>query len=309
MNNNASSCYVHDWYLQYPNGPYWIIPDFQYPYNPPLVTPQPLKVWSTVGLSPTISSVEYPEVNIMVNNNRVRKISSPMNVDAVYLNAGEFAIEMFNKSQVTLGAKIKLNGKYISTSHLILYPGQRLVLDRYIDTKDKFKFTVYNVDSNNSVVEQAIKNNGELEIEFYQEFIEPPQTYTLFNSNLGTINTENNNFYCNTLTDAAGPIGTTTVANSYGNSTLTSSLDAGERRYAKSTKETGLVEKGSQSQQDLTYVNKTFNTWTLTVTRFKLLPLSEKPVEAKDLVNYCSNCGTKTNRNHKFCSNCGTKIE
>jgi len=293
---------VHDWYLQYPNGPYWIIPDFQYPYNPPLITPQPIKIWSNFGLSPTITSIEYPEVNIMVNNNRVRKVPVQGGVDSIYLNDGEFAIEMSNKSAVTLGAKIKLNGTYISTSHLILYPGQRLVLDRYLDTKDKFKFTVYTVDNNNPTVEKAIQNNGELEIEFYQEYIEPAPvqtTYTLFNANSSTLNAQNN-FYCNTLTDSFGA-----TSNSL-NRSVVGQFDT--EKLSKSTKDTGLVEKGSHSQQDLTYVNKTFNSWTLTVIKFKLMPLSEKPIEAKDLVNYCSNCGHKTNRNHKFCSNCGTKI-
>lgn len=306
MNQNTSTCYVHDWYLQYPNGPYWIVPDFQYPYNPPLVSPQPLKVWSSFGITPTFSSIEYPEVNIMVNNNRVRKVPCEGTIadkhDKVYLNEGEFAIEMFNKSAVTLGAKIKLNGKYISTSHLILYPGQRLVLDRYLDTKDKLKFTVYSVD-NNTTVDQIIKDNGQLEVEFYQEYIEP-QKFTLYNANSSV----------NTINPTTGVANPTTSTNFYFNSggagtTLNSSS---ERHYAKSTKlgakETGLVEKGSRSEQDLTYVNKTFNAWTLTTVKFKLLPVSEKPVEAKDLVNYCTNCGQKTNRSHRFCSNCGTKI-
>lgn len=312
--NTSSGCtyYHNNWYLQYPNGPYWIIPDYQYPYNPPINTPQPMKLWNS-GSTTTITtykSMISPEVNILVNKNRVRS-TKPFNGTSttnVYLNEGEFAIEIFNPNNYTIGAKFKLNGKYISTSHLVIYAGQRLVLDRYIDTKDKFKFTIYTVDKNNAAVEKAIQGNGDLEIEFYQEQetqpyypINEPYIYGGSFGNAGS----NNVFYCanlgsGTLTNTGG-INTTT--------TTTANLNAPSTRGIVETKETGIVDKGGHSNQSLTYVDKTFATLATFITKFKLLPMSEKPIEAKDLVIHCTGCGHKAKRHHKFCSNCGTKIE
>jgi hypothetical protein len=333
MINKTSSCLVHDnWYLQYPNGPYWLVPDYIYPYNPPINTPQPIKIWNnggtsitTVTTATTIRSMIKPEVNILVNKNRTRVFNN-----LVYLNEGDFAIEIFNPNTYTVGAKFKLNGKYISTSHLIIYAGQRVVLDRYIETKDKFKFTVYEVEKGNAAVENAIKNNGELEVEFYQEQEPPQQIYAInepyqFGGSFGRSSSPNV-FYCanlgnaGTITNTGGST-TTTIGNNNAPSTLTSGLANGISADAsimdwmatganeKSLKETGVVDKGGKSDQNLTYVNKTFAAFATFITKFKILPMSEKPIEAKDLVVHCTSCGHKAKKHHKFCSNCGTKIE
>lgn len=300
-NTNTSTFYHNNWYLQYPNGPYWIVPDYQHQYNPPISTPEPLKIWNTgTTLSSYVPPITQPEVNIMVNNNRVRNYTTSGNT-IVYLNEGEFAIEIFNKNQVTIGAKFKINGKYISTSHLIIYPGQRIVLDRYIDTKDKFKFTVYSVDKNNADVEKIIKNNGDLEIEFYQEYQQPIYVNTyVVPSTL---------YYCANVGSTTLSGSTFTTANSAASTLTSTTVNTLSRNLNDDVKETGFVEKGNSSNQDLTYVNKTFEYFYSFVTKIKLLPMSEKPIETKDLVVHCTSCGHKAKRHHKFCSNCGTKIE
>ena len=315
--NNSPSVYDQsNWYTIYPNGPYWIVPDFVYPYNPPLTNPQPFKLYNNAGFKPIYTVNDYPEVNIMVNNNRVRRVENSSNNYNVYLNEGEFAIEIFNKSQFTLGAKIKLNGKYISNSHIIVYPAQRLVLDRFIDSKDKLKFTVYTVDANNKQVDQIIKDNGSLEIEFYEEY-QQPQSYVCSGSfgHTGSNNIYYVNSNLNGLTGTSYGT-TTTVANN--NLTFTASnsdvnfakgVVSDFQKSLKTEKETGIVDKGGKSDQNLTYVNKTFNIWLSSSVKFKLLPMSEKPIESRDLVVHCTSCGHKAKKHHKFCSNCGTKIE
>lgn len=316
--NNSPSVYDQsNWYTIYPNGPYWIVPDFVYPYNPPLTNPQPFKLYNSgTGLTLPILPIKIPEIEILVNKNRIKKTrrhefeelgTLKTQTDFVYLNEGEFSIEIFNPNSEVIGAKFKLNDKYISSSHLIIYPGQRIVLDRHIDSKDKLKFTVYTV-YKNKLIEEAIKKNGDLEIEFYREY-QLPQPYICSGSFGSTAG--NNIYYVNSLTGTNTNYGTTTtVANNNVTFTASNSNVASDfQKSLKTEKETGIIEKGSPSNQDLTYINKTFEANSFFRKYFKMFPMSEKPIEAKDLVVHCTSCGHKTKRHHKFCSNCGTKIE
>jgi rRNA maturation endonuclease Nob1 len=42
---------------------------------------------------------------------------------------------------------------------------------------------------------------------------------------------------------------------------------------------------------------------------YKMLPLSQKINTSEDIniKRYCTNCGAKLSKGHKFCSSCGTK--
>ena len=75
-------------------------------------------------------------------------------------------------------------------------------------------------------------------------------------------------------------------------------------------KETGRVEKGGDSKQEFTSVNMDFNSYPSSYSTWRLMPMSEKPVDASEVnVLYCTNCGGKRKKdNHKFCPNCGTKF-
>lgn len=66
-------------------------------------------------------------------------------------------------------AKIYINGEAVSDSGLIIKPGRREWLERYIDKPRKFKFDTYEVEAGNSDVKAAIKNNGSIKVEFYKE--------------------------------------------------------------------------------------------------------------------------------------------
>ena len=82
----------------------------------------------------------------------------------------EFEIELFNPLQDCVLADIKLNGKSISQTGLVLNPGQRFYLDCFIDDKKKFIFNTYEVEDTTEVA-NAIAKNGLLEVFFYKESV------------------------------------------------------------------------------------------------------------------------------------------
>jgi hypothetical protein len=52
----------------------------------------------------------------------------------VFLNDKDnFEFELHNPKQKSVLVKIKLNGEYISTSGIVLKPGQRVFLERFLD--------------------------------------------------------------------------------------------------------------------------------------------------------------------------------
>lgn len=87
----------------------------------------------------------------------------------VYLENGqEFQIQLFNPHKFTIGAEIFINDEKLS-NRLVLKPGERVWLERYLDVKKKFKFSTYEVEGNNKDVQEAIKDNGKIEVKFYGE--------------------------------------------------------------------------------------------------------------------------------------------
>jgi hypothetical protein len=236
--------------------------------------------------------------------------------NTVYLNNGdEFEIELFNPTQNKVLAKIEMNGKSTG-SGIILRPGERIFLERYLDEAKKFLFETYVVNGNNEEVQQAIANNGDVVIKFYNETT--PITY--YGSGT-TILTTNNPFWNinnttpftystqNTLGGNSIPTYgtfTTTSTNALYNSSLTSgTITTNSLRQV----ETGRVEKGSDSDQSFTYDSTSFNTYAFATNSWKIKPQSTKPVVIEDLVTYCTECGGKRKKDtHKFCPHCGTKF-
>lgn len=87
----------------------------------------------------------------------------------VYIKSGEnFEIELFNGHTDNVMAKIWINNKLISQSGLVLKPGQRYFLERFIDSNNKFKYETYAVDGSGDA-SRAIANNGLVKVEFYKE--------------------------------------------------------------------------------------------------------------------------------------------
>ncbi len=279
--------------------------------------------------------------NIAINKNRLKNYK-----DKYYIhNGSEFMIELFNGTNETLGVKIKLNGKYISEAHLVMYPGKTVWLERYFDSKNKFKYITYTVDvnaENKDIVKEAIQNNGDIQIEWYRE------TYKF---NTGTTITYLNNYFTNTGTsgqsdlltepylyngnpDFGNPLNDPNeyknISNSLNdlNCNYSANIESNSFKKLNNRKifskshlglrkeslneeqiETGLVGKGEISKQEFTEVQMDFEFFTTFSQSYKLLPISQKPIETKDLKLFCSNCGTKLKNSPKFCSNCGTKVQ
>jgi hypothetical protein len=272
--------------------------------------------------------------NITKNRNRLKiykkgEITNPnlRNTDGfLFLNDKEnFEIELFNPHSKKVLAKIYLNGKLISQSGIVLRPGERVFLDRFIDENCKFEFSTYQVQNTNEA-QNAIRDNGFVKVEFYHEYeVLPYNPYpgNIWIGNSGTgIGTGGwgGTYY------SGQNIGTTFTTNdsnnlSFGGTTLTNSCyfssdisgSLGPQGPVGNTRsksiETGTVEKGGTSQQSFEYVNASFNSFCTEKFEFQILPVSSKPVEMNSIRNYCSNCGTRIkDSNWKFCPKCGNKF-
>ena len=108
-----------------------------------------------------------PTANIAVNKSRLKVYKNTGDMPTYYLQKGqEFQIELFNPTTDVILAKIILNGNPISQGGLVLNPGQRVFLDRYLDVAKKFLFDTYEV-SNTEEVKKAIEKSRELLCFFY----------------------------------------------------------------------------------------------------------------------------------------------
>jgi zinc-ribbon domain len=246
----------------------------------------------------------------------------------VFLNDKDnFEFEIHNPTNKTVLCKIKLNGSYISTGGIVLRPGQRVFLERFLDTNNKFEFSTYTVEDT-SENRSAIDLNGDVSVEFYDE----QDVRNLFHLNNRTIygngiyygnHTHNYNPLLGTTISTTGGVtyGTTSVSTfNDSNATYTSSINTGaimkdlkdrglySERKGKKSLETGRVEKGEQSNQTFTNSYEQFHYYTSHTIQFKIQPKSTKNINVEEIRQYCTECGTKMKSNYKFCPSCGNKI-
>lgn len=212
----------------------------------------------------------------------------------VYLkNGDEFELELFNPTQSKVLAKIKINGNYISSSGIILRPAERVFLERYLDEAKKFLFETYEVNGSDPDVLQAIQNNGDVEIEFYSEYIRVNYT-----------NHNNWSYFGNTQSGIRG----ISTAGDF-TATCYCSNSVGDMTKDFSPMETGRVEKGNDSNQSFSYYSTQFNNHIMCKSVWKIMPESTRPIVKEDLAIYCTKCGAKRKKTtHKFCPSCGTKF-
>ncbi len=283
-----------------------------------------------------------PTANVAVNKSRLKVYKNTGSLPTYYLQKGqEFMIELVNPTTNVVLAKVTLNGKAISQGGLVLNPGQRVYLERYLDVAKKFLFDTYEV-SGSDEMKAAIANNGDIKVEFYKERIPvfiPDYTYRPVIT-CGTYYAGTPNHILRSSIGTAG-IGLTNTGGSYttngicGVSTNTSLVNASytsnnacmdslsgeiniepkqsklrlKRSLVKESIETGRVEKGSDSNQTFKIVDKDFDYYAFHTVEYKLLPVSQKVNTAEDInvKVYCTNCGSKLGKTDKFCSNCGTR--
>lgn len=237
---------------------------------------------------------KFPEMFITKGKQRIKQHDKN-----VYLkNGDEFEIELFNPLSTKILAKISLNGKSIG-SGIVIRPGERVFLERYIDTAKKFLFDTYTVDGKNQDVIKAIEKNGNVKVDFYSEYFKPEITW--YSSNyynqpvFGNYNPHE--FYTTN----------STTSNTWVQSNFTSNTNS-NTNYLSKTIETGRVEQGSNSNQKIEYDNSTFESYSFYTKEWNILPYSRKEITKDDLVVYCTVCGRKRRNGENFCPKDGNKF-
>ena len=243
----------------------------------------------------TTNNVGNPTAHITRKKSRLKVY----NGNTVFLNDKDnFEFEIHNPTQKSVLCKIKLNGEYISTGGVVIRPGQRVFLERFLDTNNKFEFSTYEV-KDTSLNRTAIDLNGDVRIEFYNEQTYPPN-YGLYVLNGSSTVSTGSPYYGNMTftTSSSAPMAY------YSNTSSVSSL-VGEPTLSKKSIETGRVEKGEKSKQNFTNSYQNFEYNVSHQISLKILPLGVKNKTTEDIKYYCTECGTKTKSKYKFCPSCG----
>ena len=111
-----------------------------------------------------------PQAHLTINRNRVKTYGN-----AVYMkDKTNFEIEIFNPLTTSVKADIEIDGKIISEGGLVIKPGQRVYLERWISESRKFLFETYQVENSGEAI-AAISNNGKVKISFFNEYVSQPQ--------------------------------------------------------------------------------------------------------------------------------------
>lgn len=256
--------------------------------------------------------------HIATNRNRMKSYDYPNRVDGspqsiVYLKDGQkFEIELYNPHNFKVLAMIKFNGANISDSGLVLRPGERIYLERYLDTNNAFVFSTYEVDDSAESLD-AIAENGNVEVEFFAERIPfsagiagssahwsstPDWTYRPNNSPIYGGTTTHDVFLYSSNSGLNDIIGQ--------NTSITTSTSFNFTQ--DNINETGRVEKGKETSQQFTQTYDSFSAFPFESVAIKIFPVSAKPVTKSEIRNYCTECGTRMKKaTWKFCPNCGTK--
>ena len=279
---------------------------------------------------------------IAVNKSLLKEYSNSSNERIVYMHDGtEFQIQIFNPYSYAIGVSFKFNSNSESSQLLVLRPGERVWLDRYLNNESRLLFSTYEV-GNSEEVKNAIKDNGNLQIRFYKEkennywnnriytnqsIIDTTEPYrhinawysnnaNCFNNELNTLRASSSiNFYNNTnaaLNVGGNTTGATSTTNCVATSAITDtyvkSMPTSATVRSNKSIETGRIEEGSHSNQRFDNVYKDFELWPFKIEYIKILPFSQKQVNTNDISKrYCHNCGRKLNQKYKFCPFCGTK--
>jgi len=249
--------------------------------------------------------VTVPTVFVTKGRQRVKQYGN-----SVYLkNGDEFEIELFNPTTNKVLAKINLNGNSLG-SGIVLRPGERVFLERYLDEAKRFLFETYKVDPNDPNVSEAIKNNGNVEVEFFNECnysLSLTHDYPCYHYHYYDYPYHYHQYPYITYGSVSNGGGSLYSCSS---STIKSCINEEQTVNTdfSGSIETGRVEKGSNSQQTFQYDSTNFNTYYSWKTTWKILPESQKLFVKEDIKVFCTNCGSKRKKtSHVFCPNCGQK--
>ena len=282
-------------------------------------------------------SQEPKRVKIAMNKSLLKEFTKD-NERVVYLeDEDEVQIQIFNDQTTEIGARIFVNDEPIGNSYLVIKPGERVWLDRYLDRALKFKFKTYEVNGNSRDVQRAIRNNGIVKVmlyrknstyttsyveDLYRTIEEPNWGPRIFycNNNLLDVNYYDNTLdlnYCDDGVKFSTTAGVNTSANTIGSGFVTSTLDnatlgtkSAKQLFSSRKLETGRISEGGHSNQEFDYVNMSFDSFAFATETIHILPKSTKPVQSSDLQKvYCTNCGRKIKSKFKYCPYCGNEVE
>ena len=285
-----------------------------------------------------------PEAWIAVSNARQKIYDS----NKVYLmDDEEYQIELYNPTKFVYSCKLYIDDTLTTNTSIVLKPGQRYFLDRFLDKPDKFKFSTYSVGNDKPSLD-AISENGKIKIEFFKEI----QNLNLnLNVNMGNCGTTtytqypySGNLYNNwpnynlpnpiygsgsSRSNIVGNCGSG-VTNAYYSSTNSANTSTKCMNTFTTTSagifngdintvyndassetevETGRTEKGSKSDQKFDIFNGNFQLFPEFSSEYKILPVSQKNVEIGEIRNYCSACKTRIRKQSwKYCPSCGNDL-
>ena len=79
---------------------------------------------------------------VAVHKSLLKEYSNSSNERIVYMDNGtEFQIQIFNPYSYTIGVSLSFNNNLKESNLLVLRPGERVWLDRYLDNESRFLFT------------------------------------------------------------------------------------------------------------------------------------------------------------------------
>jgi len=237
----------------------------------------------------------------------------------IFINDGEnFEIRLFNPLNLKIGVSITFNGINKNDGLLVLRPGEDITLDRFLGEKKKMKYETYTIDGDNAAAVKAAAQNGLVEFKFFKE-----KSYKGF----ATFSTSNYNTRCyskgcytttSSLDSKNINYSECVCENLYQNidysqyvsdMTFNSQLSASMNTRSKKI-ETGRIESGPKSNQELKTVDVDFETTSFHSITYQLKPNSQKSVDIQEVRNYCSKCGYRIRKaSWAFCPNCGLPID
>lgn len=259
----------------------------------------------------TTSSQPSLTAHIANCNHRV-KVYTINDEKIVYLkNKQKFQIELYNGKTTRVLAKIELNGVLIHSGGIILRPGERVFLERFLDTNNAFVFEEYKVeDSKDS--REAIALNGLVQVSFYNEELPiriPNLPYTPYEPRISSEPiwiTNSPSSTCLGFCYFDSSLENKNIDVTYTNTNANAkSMD---QTLTSNSLSTGRVEKGDETQQVLLESTGQFTNYATKVVKYKILPHSQQNITQQDIRNYCTQCGKKQKKSNKFCPICGTQI-
>lgn len=247
-----------------------------------------------------------PTVIICVNGDE-RKI---YNNNEIFLNNEEnFEMRFFNPENFKIGVEIIFNGQKKNEGLLVLRPGEDITLDRFLGDKKKMKYEIYTIDANNEAAVKAAALNGIVEFNFYKE-----ATPNYFRNNFVNYNNTYTSpgIYCQDMDcsyTSNVSIGSHAGLPHFGNS-KSLNLKSMKTRGVTSSMETGRIEKGPESTQNLKVVDVDFQTSPYHKIIYQLKPNSQKPLDIQEIRAYCPNCAYRIRKaSWKYCPKCAEKLD